>query len=316
MALTPKRMRTTSLPHNDLIANSICVDQQQQHQPHYDDVVVIATGAAGRTHMESPQWSGGGSGTTAQRQQQQHYYSGLNDQQQSQLPHVVRQAQSDNHPAALQQQLSYHQTRTTIDKNPQQQPTAISTANTNTTEVQQQQQHQHWLADAVATLSPASSCGSPEFQNHHHQNHQHHQQNHTGNGSNSNGTINQSPFQQSRTASISAMAQAVAGTPGNNGADSQQHHQASNNSTTSSTTMNSGGSSHNENSRRGRPRSEALSTLMIEGSTSPSAIKCGYCHRVFPREKSLQAHLRTHTGKSKSNRVHSFYKYSLNRLNM
>lgn len=49
--------------------------------------------------------------------------------------------------------------------------------------------------------------------------------------------------------------------------------------------------------RRGRPRSEALTTLMIEGSTSPSAIKCTYCNRVFPREKSLQAHLRTHTGK-------------------
>lgn len=48
--------------------------------------------------------------------------------------------------------------------------------------------------------------------------------------------------------------------------------------------------------RRGRPRSEALTTLMIEGSTSPSAIKCSYCNRVFPREKSLQAHLRTHTG--------------------
>lgn len=56
------------------------------------------------------------------------------------------------------------------------------------------------------------------------------------------------------------------------------------------------GSDGREN-RRGRPRSEALTTLMIEGSTSPSAIKCTYCNRVFPREKSLQAHLRTHTGK-------------------
>lgn len=53
--------------------------------------------------------------------------------------------------------------------------------------------------------------------------------------------------------------------------------------------------------RRGRPRSEALTTLMIQGSTSPSAIKCTYCNRVFPREKSLQAHLRTHTGKSIKN---------------
>lgn len=48
--------------------------------------------------------------------------------------------------------------------------------------------------------------------------------------------------------------------------------------------------------RRGRPRADALTNLMIQGSTSPSSIKCTYCHRVFPREKSLQAHLRTHTG--------------------
>lgn len=55
---------------------------------------------------------------------------------------------------------------------------------------------------------------------------------------------------------------------------------------------NSGGREH----KRGRPRSESLSNLMIEGSTSPSAIKCKFCNRVFPREKSLAAHLRTHTG--------------------
>lgn len=52
----------------------------------------------------------------------------------------------------------------------------------------------------------------------------------------------------------------------------------------------------NKESKRGRPRSECLTTLMMEGSTSPSAIKCTFCNRVFPREKSLQAHLRTHTG--------------------
>lgn len=51
----------------------------------------------------------------------------------------------------------------------------------------------------------------------------------------------------------------------------------------------------NEN-RRGRPRSEQLTNLMIEGSSSPSSIKCSYCNRVFPREKSLQAHIRIHTG--------------------
>lgn len=56
--------------------------------------------------------------------------------------------------------------------------------------------------------------------------------------------------------------------------------------------MGSGGREH----KRGRPRSESLTNLMIEGSTSPSAIKCKFCNRVFPREKSLAAHLRTHTG--------------------
>ena len=50
-------------------------------------------------------------------------------------------------------------------------------------------------------------------------------------------------------------------------------------------------------SKRGRPKSELLTTLMIVGSTSPSAIKCKFCNRVFPRDKSLSAHLRTHTGK-------------------
>lgn len=54
----------------------------------------------------------------------------------------------------------------------------------------------------------------------------------------------------------------------------------------------SGGSA----SRRGRPKSEILSTLMAQGTTSPSAIKCKFCNRVFPRDKSLSAHLRTHTG--------------------
>lgn len=48
--------------------------------------------------------------------------------------------------------------------------------------------------------------------------------------------------------------------------------------------------------RRGRPRSDVVRTLIIQGSASPSSIKCTYCTRVFPREKSLQAHLRTHTG--------------------
>ncbi|ROT63164.1 hypothetical protein C7M84_018918 [Penaeus vannamei] len=48
-------------------------------------------------------------------------------------------------------------------------------------------------------------------------------------------------------------------------------------------------------SKRGRPRADAINTLIIEGAQSPSSIKCPICNRVFPREKSLQAHLRTHT---------------------
>jgi hypothetical protein len=50
-------------------------------------------------------------------------------------------------------------------------------------------------------------------------------------------------------------------------------------------------------SKRGRPKSEVLCSLMLVGSTSPSAIKCKFCNRVFPRDKSLSAHLRTHTGR-------------------
>ncbi|KAM7286509.1 zinc finger protein 367 [Ixodes scapularis] len=48
--------------------------------------------------------------------------------------------------------------------------------------------------------------------------------------------------------------------------------------------------------RRGRPRLDTITSLILEGSSSPSSIKCDICNRVFPREKSLQAHLRTHTG--------------------
>ncbi|KAL0267892.1 UNVERIFIED_CONTAM: hypothetical protein PYX00_010035 [Menopon gallinae] len=48
--------------------------------------------------------------------------------------------------------------------------------------------------------------------------------------------------------------------------------------------------------RRGRPRADAVTTMMMEGSSSPSTIKCKFCMRVFSREKSLQTHIRTHTG--------------------
>lgn len=51
-----------------------------------------------------------------------------------------------------------------------------------------------------------------------------------------------------------------------------------------------------EEQKRGRPRAEKISTLIKEGSSSDSNIRCRVCNRVFPREKSLQAHFRTHTG--------------------
>ncbi|XP_076005619.1 zinc finger protein 367 [Genypterus blacodes] len=48
--------------------------------------------------------------------------------------------------------------------------------------------------------------------------------------------------------------------------------------------------------RRGRPRADTVRELINEGETSSSRIRCNMCNRVFPREKSLQAHKRTHTG--------------------
>lgn len=48
--------------------------------------------------------------------------------------------------------------------------------------------------------------------------------------------------------------------------------------------------------RRGRPKLDQISELILTGTTSKSSIKCEVCHRVFPRDKSLQAHMRTHTG--------------------
>ncbi|XP_067824831.1 zinc finger protein 367-like [Heptranchias perlo] len=48
--------------------------------------------------------------------------------------------------------------------------------------------------------------------------------------------------------------------------------------------------------RRGRPRAEIVRDLITEGTVSTSRIRCHICNRVFPREKSLQAHRRTHTG--------------------
>lgn len=50
--------------------------------------------------------------------------------------------------------------------------------------------------------------------------------------------------------------------------------------------------------RRGRPRADTVRDLINEGEHSSSRIRCNICNRVFPREKSLQAHKRTHTDTS------------------
>lgn len=48
--------------------------------------------------------------------------------------------------------------------------------------------------------------------------------------------------------------------------------------------------------KRGRPRAEQINHLIVAGSSSHSSIRCDICQRVFPREKSLAAHKRIHTG--------------------
>lgn len=47
-------------------------------------------------------------------------------------------------------------------------------------------------------------------------------------------------------------------------------------------------SSSQDSGKRGRPRADHISHLILEGTSSPSGIKCRVCNRVFPREKSLQ----------------------------
>ena len=56
------------------------------------------------------------------------------------------------------------------------------------------------------------------------------------------------------------------------------------------------GSERDEQTKRGRPPANAIQTLISQGSATDSSIRCRFCSRVFPREKSLQAHMRTHTG--------------------
>lgn len=115
-----------------------------------------------------------------------------------------------------------------------------------------------------------------------------------------NGVTGQTSFLSSSFCSIDSAGSAVASsTAGSLSPASSCDSPEANTSRQSMSNISGSGNSNldGRENRRGRPRSEALTTLMIEGSTSPSAIKCTYCNRVFPREKSLQAHLRTHTGK-------------------
>ncbi|KAJ8305291.1 hypothetical protein KUTeg_015836 [Tegillarca granosa] len=68
-------------------------------------------------------------------------------------------------------------------------------------------------------------------------------------------------------------------------------------------------STKDQNIRRGRPRSDAITSLIFKGAVSISSIRCNVCNRVFPREKSLQAHMRTHTVLSSFKWVKKVMKY-------
>jgi len=50
------------------------------------------------------------------------------------------------------------------------------------------------------------------------------------------------------------------------------------------------------NCKIGRPKKSEVQILQAEGEVSSSKMKCLICKRVFPRIKSLEAHMRIHTG--------------------
>lgn len=67
-----------------------------------------------------------------------------------------------------------------------------------------------------------------------------------------------------------------------------------------------------DHNKRGRPKAEKISSLILEGALSGTGIRCRVCSRVFPREKSLQAHMRTHTGELMANYIYILiYKIAL-----
>ena len=50
--------------------------------------------------------------------------------------------------------------------------------------------------------------------------------------------------------------------------------------------------------KRGRPSAERVNILIEEGENIlDDYLKCPFCHRIFPRDKSLNAHIKTHTRK-------------------
>lgn len=67
-------------------------------------------------------------------------------------------------------------------------------------------------------------------------------------------------------------------------------------SPTGSTTSEHSQNGSSKSTRIGRPRKAELQHLQDEGEQSESMMKCLVCKRVFPRIKSLEAHMRIHTG--------------------
>lgn len=82
--------------------------------------------------------------------------------------------------------------------------------------------------------------------------------------------------------------------------DSNATSKTSPSSSTANSPSTSGGPSTDRQpgkNKVGRPRKSDVQILQAEGEVSDSEMKCLVCKRVFPRIKSLEAHMRIHTGK-------------------